>query len=739
MIFKGDRFLLNDHAYLLLHCEPETDSAWAIDINVRDWPREFNWSQIRNLKPYAPKSITEVVETNDEGIALLVPPVKLGRLTVTNSLNPTPAMIAVRDNALELLGPLIDSDVSYPRIFEAKERCQMVMERAQEAGCSVPTIYKHLRQFWLGGQKPSALLGNFHRCGQGQSGTTASRGAKPEFARPIFQLNTADFGRFDRVIEETYLSGDLRSISYTHQKLLEDHYTTVDGNGDEYILPEGERPTLRQFQHYLLKTLPLEKRLRSRKGDKDFERDHRPVLGTVMDVCDGVGHIYEADASELDIFLVAADDIKTIIGKPTLYLVMDRKSRLIVGWYLGLENASWTVAMLAFASISQDKQSICARLGIKYEQNDWPAHEIFPKQVLGDRSELITKASCQLATELQVIVSNLPSKRPDWKPVVECEFKQTRMVLQPGAPGFDPPENAMKRQGKRYDKDACLTLLQLERIILAAIIAHNRKPLPGYPRTLKEIGNEVPPIPIALWNHDLVERSGLLPKFDEETVRKALLPRDEASISEEGILFKDCHYSCQEALAKGWLTAARRSRFKLQVAFDRRLVDKIYVYDPNDSSQLYECRLTTRSERYRGMSFSEVYAVERIQRRDAVQWKQIRTQVSADFNGVANPEYEASKKALKDAKLKSSRRSRRVDSKEAREVELSKTRQEQAPISTAPTKKSAKVLPFSSISGGVARASAESSVEAPQAVPNAAPSAEEKKQLMKERMLRGQL
>lgn len=739
MIFKGDRFLLNGHAYLLLHCELETDRAWAIDINnAKGWPREFIWSLIRKLKPYTQKSEVALTGLDGEDAAQAMATVKFGRLTATKSLNPTPSMIKVRDKALELLGSLIDPEISYPQIFDSKERGEMVLGRAEEAGCAKQTIYKHLRQYWLGGQKPSALLGNFHRCGH-QSKVTAGRGAKPEFARPMFQLTSADFARFDRVIKDVYLSGSLRSIAHTHQTLLEEHYTTIDGNGDDYILPEGERPTLRQFQHYLNNAFPLERRLRSRLGDKDFERDHRPVLGTVMDVCDGVGHIYEADASILDIYLVAADDIKKIIGKPTLYLVMDRKSRLIVGWYIGLENASWMVAMQAFASISQDKQAICARLGIQYDQNDWPAHEVFPKKVFGDRGELLTKSSCQLASELGTTVSNLPSKRPDWKPIVECEFKQTRMILQPEAPGFDPPDNAMKRQGKHYDKDACLTLLQIEKIILAAIIAHNRKPLLHYPLTLKEIGNEVPPIPISLWNHDIVERSGLLPKFDEETVRKALLPRDEATISEEGILFRGCHYSCQEALAKGWLTSARRSRFKLKVAFDRRLVDSIYVYDPDGSGRLYECRLTTRSDRYRGMSFSEVYAIEKIQRRAKVDWKQTKTQVMADFHRVAKSEYTAAKTALKDAKLKTSRASRRADTKDARAMELSVTRREQAPIAEPPSKQSANVLPFAPISNGATHANAQSRTEVEKSSPNTPMSATEIMKLRVERMLRGQL
>ena len=78
--------------------------------------------------------------------------------------------------------------------------------------------------------------------------------------------------------------------------------------------------------------------LRSRLGDSDYERDHRKVLGTVLNDCLGVGHLYEIDATIADVYLVSSEDPSKIVGKPTLYLIIDRKSRLIVGFYFGLEN-----------------------------------------------------------------------------------------------------------------------------------------------------------------------------------------------------------------------------------------------------------------------------------------------------------------------------------------------------------------------------------------------------------------
>ena len=695
MLYRNDIFFLNGTRNRLLHVVPSEDIAWVINIDdAKAWPRELSWNQIAKLN-----SKDERVETpkdgddEDEGDGALetVSQETSDQSTKPRKAAPTPAMLAVRDRAWLLLGDV--SKLTNP-IFDSEQRGTWVLERAQEIGCSVPTLYKYLRQYWVGGQTKSALLGNFHRCGRTDTEITASRGARPEEGREIFQLTESDIRNFRKEIDTRYLKDKRLQITKCFQNLLEVAYTTFDGNGDPFLLPEGERPTFKQFEYFLRKNYPLHVRLRAREGAKDFERDHRAVLGTVMADCQGVGHYYEADATIADIYLIASDDIRKIIGKPTLYLIKDRKSRLIVGWYVGLENASWICAMQAFLSISQDKQKLCERLGVEYNPGDWPAHQIFPKEVLADRSELLTKTSDQLADDLNVTVTTVPSKRPDWKPGIESEFKQTRTTLQAGAPGFDPPENAKARQGKKYDKDACLTLKQFEKVILEGIIAHNRRPLLDYPLSLKEIGDEVAPIPIDLWNHGIVERSGLLTRYSEKRVRMALLPRAKASVSEAGILFEGCNYSCAQAISKGWFEIGRKKRFSVEVSFDRRLVDTIYVRDPSGSGEIYTCTLTTVSEKYKGLSFSEVAAIEKIQRASKSNLKQIRHQVTADYNRKTKPVYEEAKDNLKKAKLTSSRAARKVDTKPAREIDLRKERQELANSAPPNAQPTAKVVPL---------------------------------------------
>ena len=80
-------------------------------------------------------------------------------------------------------------------------------------------------------------------------------------------------------------------MAAAHQLLRERHYTVTDGNGKRWLTHAGGHPSFRQFSRFLRNKFSLETRIRSREGDKDFERDHRAKLGSVLEGCRGVGNV----------------------------------------------------------------------------------------------------------------------------------------------------------------------------------------------------------------------------------------------------------------------------------------------------------------------------------------------------------------------------------------------------------------------------------------------------------------
>lgn len=659
MLYRNDIFTFDGRTHRLLDVHAATDQAWIICLDEPlPWPKVTRWSDIARC----------AATQNQRGAQFR---------------EPTASMRACRDASLARIQPLVERT---PAIYDAEQRGYMIETRAAELGCSERTIHRNLRRYWTGGQVPDALLGNFDRSGRKEAGQTAGRGRTPVGEHHVFQLTDADVGFIKNVIEKIYLKDSRISMAAAFQRMLEQHYVIQDGNGRAYIRPFGARPTIRQFRHFLHSNYSLEVRIRGREGDKDFERDHRAKLGTIAADCLGVGHYYEIDATIADIYLVSSESVDIIIGKPTLYLIIDRKSHLIVGFYVGLENASWIGAMEAILSISTNKVELCAHYGVKHDPEDWPSHEVFPKEFLADRGEMLSKASGQVSDGLQVTVTSLPGKRPDWKPLVECGFKLIHEDIRDIVPAYDPPSNAMKRRGKHFEKDACLTLKNFAKIILESVIAHNRKAMRNYDLSLAEITAGIMPSPIAIWNHNIVERAGVLTRFPESHVRHALLPRDIAAVTDEGIVFRGCFYTCPEAIAKGWFVSARNKRLKINVSYDSRLVDMIYVHSSESGGQPVQATITTRSEKYRGLSFAEVKFYERLKSAARPAIEQNRSQTMMEFHQKVDPVTDAAKKKLRDDGKGISRTARRADIKNDRAAELRNERQRLASVKTVTTR-----------------------------------------------------
>lgn len=650
MLYRNSIFLMHGLRFRLLAVEAEINRAWVIELDKKtSKTRCIRWNEILDLDNLAAEDSSDVA-----------------------ALEATPASIAVRDEALRMLGSLIQNT---PAIYDNKMRGRLIAEQAASVGCSKSVLYKHLINYLQGGQTPSALLGRFNRCGKERSLTRVVCGPAKTGGEAKYLLKEKDLEVFKSEITNVYLK-DLRiSIAATYKRLLQKHYRMVDGNGDSYLAPMGEYPTIRQFEYYLRKHYPQHVRRRARHGDKAYELEHRAILGTTLADCEGVGHYYEADATIADVYLRASDDISKIVGKPTLYLITDRKSRLIVGWYVGLENASWVCAMQAMVSISQDKSAICRRLDIPYDPDDWPADGVFPQSVLVDRGEWTAKESTQIADGMATDVVYVPAKRADWKPIAESRFKLMRVEMQDGVPGMDPPENAKKRQGIKYEQDACLTLQEFERIIVLIIIKHNRSPNRKYRLSLKELEDQVSPDPISLWNHGIRERTGLLNRYSEAFVRRTLLAQTSATISERGIAVHGCYYTCNEALEAGWFERARTRKFQARVSFDRRLVNVLFVHDPFKSGRVYECKLTSVSQDYSGMSVAEVFAIEKFRKARNSELEHRKLGIAVSHKEMTDETVTTAKKKLKSAKLKTSRTAARADIKADRARELSAERQ----------------------------------------------------------------
>ncbi|MFP3558583.1 transcriptional antiterminator [Paraburkholderia sp. SIMBA_049] len=657
----------------------EDGRTWIINItDGKCWPREWRYADL--LAAVEAKEFT-VVKYTGEG--------------------QPPFRSAAADARLKEAWSIIEPLVKNPAIFHAKLRGPLVAERAESTGASENTINKYLRSYWCGGQSQQALVANFLNIGLKQSGQTHGRGRSPVDERyAVYQMDPkVDVANIKAAVDKHYLTGDVSTLKHAYVEMLIEDYSFLDGNGKRHIKDSGERPSMRQFRTVVKRHYSIETILRRKKGDRDFERDHNHNISGALFEARCVGHIYEIDATIADVYLVAQADRSKIIGKPTLYLIYDRFSRLCVGFYVGLEHPGWEAAMQAILSIAEDKAALCQKYGIDYDPADWPAHGMFPQKFLGDCGEMISRNSNRICAGMESTISNAPPLTPQNKGTVECGFKLLHQSIAALTPGYEPARNLMRRRGKHYDRDASLTLDEFIAIVLAAIIKHNRTPMGKYRMLPAMALREVPPTPREIWADDQVNGAGILSRFTEEYLHFQLLPRDKATVTENGVLFKNCYYSCKELEKLGWfITADNRGRWDIQVSFDRRLVDRIVAHDAKNPRKSYVCELSPRSKHFKGYSFAEVAfvvaATAEVLRDGEDEALRERARLHQTISDIAKPARWATKKASKGK----SRTSRKSDIADDRNSERATRRRDEAAIKLPSPNDVATALPDNVVS-----------------------------------------
>lgn len=581
---------------------------------------------------------------------------------------------------------LIEGIVNNPALYYEGSRWDLVKAHAEEKGCAPNTILSALRLWWQGGQTKDALLGYLpaQKPAQAEAEEPASEAKPCMRGRPAskpgsinYRATRIDHENFKDVIKTFYLKDARCTAAAAYRELLFRDYSYLDGNGKRHQKPQGEYPSLKQFTTYLAKNYTTEHKLRSRKGSKAFERDHRRVFGTVDEVCRRPGEIYEFDSTIADATVVSSEGRADIIGRPTVFIIIDRKSRLVVGWYVGLEKPSWDAALLAIFSVAEDKRAMCHRLGLDYEADDWPAQGFLCEKLFVDRGESTSRRADSLAP-LGVTITNLPSCRPDWKPLVEGQFKLTHQAIS-DLPGYNPSSMAMKRRSQNFSDGAALTLQEFEAIVVRWFIAHNRTIRKGHEFTRDQYRDRIEPSPVNLYAHGVRMHGGEMRHYSEAELKLALLPReDEATVDEHGIWVNKMCYQPANGEHPEWFVEGRRAVGAVRASYDRRRVDTILVHDRHAEDGFFVAKLARHSVKYEGLSLAEAQWMQKEEPQLLANAEHSKKQESVRFKDDTRPIVEAAKKDAVAATKGVSKSARRANTKEIRSRELDLERERSA-------------------------------------------------------------
>lgn len=576
--------------------DKKIDLAYLIDVQSNKFPVGFRLSY--------------VIDAITNGVAIIKKEDNLISLALEEEI-PT-LYKEYRDRAWEIISLLVDQE---PYIYETINRRKLILKLCETKNISESTIRRLLKRYLIRGKNKNALIPDYIKSG-GRGKEKCSGDVKRGRPRKNKELLgeglniNEDIKKIFRISINKYYNTSTKNPLITSYELMIKEFFR-DAENKSIIYSNERLPTYAQFKYWFYKERDFKKEIVTRFSAKKYEQNNRRILGTSTSEAMFPGRLYQIDATVADLYVVSEFNRSWIIGRPVLYMVLDVYSRLITGFYVGLEGPSYIGAAMALSSVAADKIKLCKEYGIDITSDQWPVNNL-PEHIIADRGELEGKNIENLINALGIGVKLCPSFRADWKGCIEQNFRLINLKTKPFIPG--KVDGTFRERGdKDYRLDAKLTLKEFTAIIIRTILYHNNHHiLKNYDRSEYQIEEDVKCIPIELWNWGIENTSGVLRTLPEDIVKLNLLPMDYATITGRGIKFKGVFYACKEALKEGWFEKARNNgSWKIKVAYDLRKMDYIYIKKDNGRN-FDKCFLLDHQHKYKGKSFEDVqYLLER--------------------------------------------------------------------------------------------------------------------------------
>lgn len=352
-------------------------------------------------------------------------------------------------------------------------------------------------------------------------------------------------------LNKFYYTKEKQSLSTVYTLMLKEKYCDQNGKLQDYY------PSMHQLRYFYEKTKKMQTYYISRDGLKDYQRNHRPLLGDgIQEFCSvGVGML---DGTVCDIYLV--DDAGHLVGRPILLACVDAYTSFCYGYSLLWEGGVYSLRNLMLNVIA-DKKEWCRKFGILIDKEQWDCDRL-PGLMLTDMGTEYTSENFGQITELGVTIQNLPAYRPELKGQVEKFFDLIQSEYKKHLKGKGVIEPDYRERGAHdYRKDACLTMRDFETVILRCILYYNsQRIIENFPYTEEMLQERVKPFASSIfeWGKQK-EGVNLIPVSKEELIL-TLLPRTTGRFMRSGLRVKGMRYHAdgytEEYLKGGEVTVA---------------------------------------------------------------------------------------------------------------------------------------------------------------------------------------
>jgi hypothetical protein len=496
-----------------------------------------------------------------------------------------------RDRKFKRIEPLITPVLIEKYLFGGGvgEEVKQLILTQDEAWTTTGAYYHALNRFIVLGQTKNALLPTgLKRTGsnylefdkpsdkvikRGRGGKTNQHSLSQ--TRGVTKRDKKNIKRALAYFKQKGLKFSYRQIFYFYQERFE---TTEwirpdqDGSNIATYIPFDVHDTISygQFYYHAKRVLNHVDLMKLKVGDLGFHANHKAKQGSAWEGLVGATSRYEVDATVLDVYVRYPYDIKGrySLGRPTLYVVIDVYSTMIVGFYLGFSGPNWEGAAAALVNACSDKVAFAKKYGLLIKTSDWPCHHV-PEQITVDNGKEYPNAFIKsiLKSMLGVEAFNFSAVyRGDAKGSVEGAFNALNAEFThflPGAIFKNKREDQHPSNAAFYDYDALVAKLIEHFIYINKSAKRTRK----YSWQAARDGIDI--TPQAIFEHSLqTSMHGGRPTTpeDEGRVWWAFLPEQMATVRDTCLYFNGLEYHSDYASTQGWFQMAKfNGRFKVPV------------------------------------------------------------------------------------------------------------------------------------------------------------------------------
>lgn len=534
-----------------------------------------------------------------------------------------------------------------------KPELREILERNQMPANS---FWRYFTKYLQSGMKDYALLDiRYLGFNKGKSyNYTAKPGRKSDFFDSVGVLITDKIKEyFDEAIKE-YRSGRQNNLKVCYDRMNALHFTKtelINGISTLVLLPESERPTMRQFYYYANKQLSEQEKDAIKTSIQEQRNNKRLITSDSMYEVYGPGDMVEIDACEADVSLVSSLDPNKTIGRPIVYFMIDVYTRIILAVSVAFDNNSILGVTNLFLNLADDKQEYCNRFGMGFDDAAiWPSN-IIPRRLRVDRgSEFKSKEFDRICNELGIEKQIVPGASGSLKGIVEQSFHQMHAKQNAHLENYGLIE---KRYDSEHHKEATLNIEQYTKMAINFVLTHNQEYDKYYPLTKEMIEKGVKPMPCMLWEYGVKKFGNPRPIPVRNQYLFNLMTPVKAKLDRRGITYKKLYYLPvnDTDLSREMFNAGTK-----KVAFDARMdmrdVGHIY-YIRNGKlidAPLNE-RLTGNSD-FKGLTMKQYEDCLRQKKRMDAKGR-VHNQELAAFNYAVNATIvdDAKKKTFSDSKM----------------------------------------------------------------------------------------